>query len=453
MNRNRSANLVLILCGAACLAVLAYGLKYYYSAYYLTGRSPSPLGLVLYFILPAVLAGIFFLSLRFRPQIKANMILLTITAGVCLVLTDLAAGYLTRPQTPLLDEAERLSREGEKAFPRVIPRRVFTLQGDDKYVPGIRDAQGLLQPLGGISGVRTVLCNETGRFVTYQSDSLGFNNPPGAAKMPAEILALGDSFAHGFCVEPERNFVSLIGQGAGPVYNLGIGGNGPLLELAGLKEYGPAFKPETVLWFFFEGNDLNNLEMERLHVLLPRYLEDGFSQELLSNQPRIDAGLIRYLEEAAAAQKPGLARTLGRSLMLRNLRRVLNLGLAGAPAPDKAEPGSGPAEPDWPLFIRVLAEARRTAASWGGRLVLVYLPEEQRFLKTSRPTLEAEKSRVLNAAADLDIPVVDLVPSFIAQPDPLGLFNIPDKPSHYNQAGHELVAREVVRFLKSRQDG
>ena len=40
--------------------------------------------------------------------------------------------------------------------------------------------------------------------------------------------------------------------------NLGVGGFGPLLELAALTEYLTPLKPPVVLWVFFEGNDLTD---------------------------------------------------------------------------------------------------------------------------------------------------------------------------------------------------
>ena len=451
MTKNRTVNLILILAGCASLTALAYALRYYHGAYYLKGRGPGLAGATLYFVLPALLAAFYLLSLRFGAKYRSNLALLTVTAGACLLLLDLAAGWLGDPKPPLLEEVERLRREGERAFPRVIPRSLFALQEDNTYAPVIQDSKGPLQPLGGISEVLTVLCNETGEFVTYDSDELGFNNLPGAAGRRIRVLALGDSFAHGFCVSQEDNFVSLIGRAAGPAYNLGAGGNGPLLELAGLKEYGPLFRPETVLWFFFEGNDLNNLSVEALHSLLPRYLEEGFGQNLAASQKRIDSGLKRYLERMMARQRPSLGRRLKEAAMLRHLRRLLGLGLGAGrgPAPETGAKPPGPGD-DLALFKRVLEEAVRVSASWGGRLVFVYLPEQQRFLNTSRPGLAAEREAVLALARELGLPTVDLVPAFSARPDPLDLFNLAHKPSHYNPAGHALVAARVVEYLRSR---
>ena len=66
-------------------------------------------------------------------------------------------------------------------------------------------------------------------------------------------------------------FVALIRDRHPGTVNLGIGGNGPLMMLAGLKEYLAALRPRVVLWFYFEGNDVTkDLFRERRSALLIR---------------------------------------------------------------------------------------------------------------------------------------------------------------------------------------
>src|SRR5580704_11283233 len=57
-----------------------------------------------------------------------------------------------------------------------------------------------LYPLGGIANVPTVFCNESGAFANYASFGDGFNNPPsGWRDGAADVVGIGDSFAHGAC--------------------------------------------------------------------------------------------------------------------------------------------------------------------------------------------------------------------------------------------------------------
>ena len=57
-----------------------------------------------------------------------------------------------------------------------------------------------------------------------------------------------------------KNFVALIRQHYPATINLGVSGDGPLTMLATLKEYVQFAKPRVVLWFFWEGNDLSDLQ-------------------------------------------------------------------------------------------------------------------------------------------------------------------------------------------------
>ena len=77
-----------------------------------------------------------------------------------------------------------------------------------------------------------------------------------------DIAIVGDSFTHGYCVPTNTQFVSLIRKQYPSTLNLGMGGNGPLVELATLREFLPPFKPKIVLWVYFEGNDYSELHEE-----------------------------------------------------------------------------------------------------------------------------------------------------------------------------------------------
>jgi lysophospholipase L1-like esterase len=129
-----------------------------------------------------------------------------------------------------------------------------------------------------------VHCNEAGKYVIYESDEHGFHNPKGIwGTNSLDIVALGDSFTQGSCVASDENFVSVIREHYPKTLNLGMSGQGPLNTLATLKDYVQALKPNVVLWFFFEGNDVADLFYERQSPLLMRYL-DGFSQRLGERQ-------------------------------------------------------------------------------------------------------------------------------------------------------------------------
>ena len=155
-------------------------------------------------------------------------------------------------------------------------------------------ADGLL-PLGGISSTLTLLCNQ-GQVVSYTSDEHGFRNPGGIWSSPrADIAAVGQSFAQGYCVRDGKGFVDRLRTPNLVTLNLGMSGQSSLLQLAAIKEYLPRYEPKTVLWIFTEGIDLPDLYVEATHPIARRYLDPTFSQHLLTRQMEIDAALRRLV--------------------------------------------------------------------------------------------------------------------------------------------------------------
>jgi hypothetical protein len=311
-----------------------------------------------------------------------------------------------------------------------------------------------VQPLSGIARMLTVHCNESGPWVTFQSDEHGFRNPEGLWQFATvEIAAIGDSYAEGECVPPGREFVALIREQYPRTLNLGMRGSGPLLALAQIKEYLPALKPKIVLWFYYEGNDLSNLNIEKQSTLLRRYLEDGFTQNLVNRQADIDRVLSEHAIAAEAAELARLASERQKTnfpdpiqtLKLTALRTRLSL-LRN----DVVEP------PDYDLLRDILAQANTTVHSWGGTLYIVYLPSWSSIATPPHPTEVAIPSepdvqwrpQVLAIVNDLHLPLIDLYPAFRAERDPLAFFPF-RRWSHYNEDGHRFVANVLEDALRT----
>ena len=118
-------------------------------------------------------------------------------------------------------------------------------------------------PLGGAVRVLTVFCNEGGTYVTFQSDEHGFRNPAGSHGSPADVVILGDSFGMGYCVEESD---SIAGR---PDRACREPSTSRRLETAHCTRLRLAsgvwrrrLRPRFVIWLFYEGNDLANLEKE-----------------------------------------------------------------------------------------------------------------------------------------------------------------------------------------------
>lgn len=157
-----------------------------------------------------------------------------------------------------------------------------------------------LHPLSGISNRLTIDCNENGYFSIFATDRFGFNNKNNNWDLKnIDLLLVGDSFVNGACV----NYKDTINGNLEKIkkdlkiLNIAKGGNGPLSEYAALREYLPYMNPKKVVWFYFEGNDLDNLSDELRNSILSKYLNDfNFSQNLYYKQNLIDNYLIEFLK-------------------------------------------------------------------------------------------------------------------------------------------------------------
>jgi hypothetical protein len=297
-----------------------------------------------------------------------------------------------------------------------------------------------------------LLCNESGEWVAYRADHHGFNNPDEVWQRKAEIAALGDSFTHGYCVPPGESFVDLIRQQHRDTLNLGIAGDGPLLMLATLSEYLPQLHPRVVLWFYFEGNDLEDLQRERRSSILDRYLNDAFVQEGLSRQQEIDRAIlaeipgVMALAAKRARERPLNATTYYFQSVLKLTELRQRLGLLSGPDAREREAAEDFQGMNFEVFRAVLSHAKRRVESWGGELRFVYLPDWERYTTQYRSLGDTRRNDVLKAVADLGLSLIDVEPAFRAHGDPLSLFPF-RQPGHYTKVGHHLVADTVLRHL------
>jgi hypothetical protein len=329
---------------------------------------------------------------------------------------------------------EDLIEQGLDAVPSMGPK--LLLASSDKILP-----------LGGISNRTTVATNENGYYMVYLSDRYGFNNPDSEwDSKQVEWLLTGDSFTEGLAVRPGEDIAGQIraitNQSS---INLGRAGNGPLMELAELIEYAEAIKPRKVIWVYYEENDLRgDIQRDKSKPFLMRYMEEGFSQDLVNRQTYIDdhlgAALVEFQEQSV------LGKT--RWIRLYQIRELIGFDN------DKNNANEVEVEVevevkvdiDDPLFAKILTRAKTRVASWGGELYFVYLPEYGRYnsKKISNDSFR-KKAEVLEVVKNLKIPVIDIDQEvFAVHPDLLSMFPF-RLEGHYNAVGYSEVAKAIVQ--------
>jgi hypothetical protein len=304
-----------------------------------------------------------------------------------------------------------------------------------------------LFPLGHASHAHIVECNEGGEYVFFDSDEFGFNNPRGIlASRQVDVALVGESFAVGHCVPPERNLAAVIRQTYPRTVNLGIAGTSTLTMLASFREYVEPVRPPLVLWVI-NPNTVDSWQ-ELKDPLLARYFERDFKQGLIDRQAEVDrawrdiAVAVQYEfdRRSLVVIKEAQEERFADILTLPRLRERLRL--------DAALLRPQPAV-DLSLFQRAVRMARETTLGWGGDFIVVIMPlyEDVVVRQMSSSQRHEYLTQVLR---DEGIDVIDTAAVFAARHDPASLYTMRIN-NHPNIEGHQLIGRTIVEELSRRQ--
>jgi hypothetical protein len=385
--------------------------------------------------------------LRLKNSLKLNIVMVVISSVVGVYLIEISLNFPGGPfsEKTFKDWAaeagvefdtrsryqvyQDLKNEGVDAVPLAHPG----MYGRTNGLPG---AEPLL-PLGGVSRKITIAANETGKFMIYLSDRYGFNNPDSEwDSSKTEWLLTGDSFTHGASVQPGEDIGGQIRSITGEhVINLGIGGNGPLPELAVIKEYAESRRPKTLLWIYTE-NDLmglkDGLALEKEVPLLRSYLHPEFSQKLIYRQTEIDDRIRKHILEKVMTLKNKL---LVKTRMLRLFKLRKRIKLDNRQLKINIDP----------LFSKILAQARDQTAAWGGKLYFVYIPHHHRYANDVQDhDLYKKRGDVINVVKNLNISVIDIHQEVLSNhSDPLSFYPFGMK-GHLTAGGNSEVAKAIV---------
>ncbi len=346
------------------------------------------------------------------------------------------AGLPVDPRTRR-DVVAALRDSGWRAFP-VVPAAPLR-----EY--GARAGESLV-PVSGPSNALMVLCAERGPWVVFRSDSHGFRNPAAAWRSGAvPLVTVGDSYLEGVCVKDDQTLVAGLRRVVPGAVGLALSGAGPLVELAMVREYAAMLRPRLVLWFYYEENDLMNLEGELRSAVLRRYLEPDWSQHLVARRDEVD----QLVEEAVTAAEDSVrAAAAGRGSWRRFAMDVARLAHARRWIGALRDARRVAPCCDLTTLHQALAAADTTVRAWGGRLVFVYVPTLQGFtrpLERQRPEVAA-RNDVLAVARASGIPVIDLKPALAALGDPRDLYVF--EGGHMTPEGYAAAARIVLDSLR-----
>lgn len=399
---------------------------------------PTEFALILLVALSVTAAG--FGAAAFLPGVIQKQ-LLAISCAVVLgvYLTELyfviSSDYRSR-----IGVIGEMRTEGKKAYSALEPT-IFT---SGRFDDGLTLSTGeMVIPVAGIANVNTVICNETGTWISARSDRFGFNNPDGVwGHERLDVALVGDSFTHGYCVTQEQTIAGQLRRRFPMTQSLGYGGNGPLLELASIKEILKPYAPRHVFWLYTPTNDLSDLDREARHPILRRYIEPGYRQNLRARFADLQKQLRDFHAGFLAGSRQISTETSSviDILLLRNSRRVFRLDIKKRYVVSEAPEGSVD------LFKSILALAKKEVGSWDGRLYLVYLPSGREIYEPNGPVSKT-RTAFLEVTQSLRLDVIDLLLPFRSAGNPRALFN--SRNGHYSVAGYAIVAAQITKHLNA----
>ncbi|MBI4383424.1 MAG: hypothetical protein HY579_05250 [Nitrospinae bacterium] len=343
--------------------------------------------------------------------------------------------------------------KGEDYYEPIQPASFHRLFGRDLIVDGKK-----VVALGGVANANILLCNESGAYVSYRSDEYGFNNPRGlwGDGGAIDIAVIGDSFAHGYCVEPGRHFVDLVRSRFSRTVNLGFANNGPLTELAGMREYLAGRKVRYAFFAYYEGNDLTNLNEEKGDAILMSYQNENFSQNLASLQEKINEAVRELIAtETEKAMKKSMAHDPGTDassawsqlwnhplhfLFPKMYEKITQTAIV----PLSAGVGNQ-IFLDMGLFKRTLGLAKSFMDKENGKLTFVYLPTYERYNNEIVVGMKM-KDEVLKTARSLDLDVIDIEALFGKSKNPRFLYQYGMK-NHYSEEGQRMIADAILGHI------
>ncbi len=323
-----------------------------------------------------------------------------------------------------------------------------------------------LFPVNGISNITTIFNNENGFYPIIQTDEYGFNNPKGLYnKKQTDIVILGDSFGEGYSVNNEENIAGILRKEGLKVLNLSRAGNGPLIQLATLKEYTEYLEPKVVLWFY-NASDIVDLTDELHSEILKNYLyKKNFSQKLISKQKQIDTlfkkKLVDFhiaLEQKMIENDPYVYSPNQKHSSKFFIRASNIIQFSNTRSLFKINPKLKITNEDKKLdiMVKILLKANSETLNWGGKLYIVYLPiyeiYEQKHLREtvfeSFQTLQ-NNNQLLEKIEKIDIPIINIhKDGFNKSSDPKSFFPW-NLSGHYNSKGYSLAAQIIKEKISN----
>ena len=327
---------------------------------------------------------------------------------------------------------EELQKKDKKPFPSVV-RDLLSINGKK------------VQTFGTLSNRFILMCNESGKWITYNSDRYGFNNPDKVWDNNIDILILGDSSGEGQCVDQSKNFASSIRNSKNiNAAQVGGSGMGSMFEYALYKEFLQNKKIENLVIFFLL-NDLDNLKSEKNNPILMSYMnQENYTQNIFSKKSEID----RVMEDKYFKKKRGKKKLLiKRFIKVHHTRDYIKRLVTK----EGVTLFSTYYVNDEMLEI-VIDVYKKIRTEYQGNLYIGYVPDGGSFIGTDahKQKLKEIRLKIIKKLRENQFNVLDFYETLSKEKvDEILPFGKNVKAeNHYSEYGHEIIANYILKNLK-----
>lgn len=304
-------------------------------------------------------------------------------------------------------------------------------------------------PLSSISNYNTINCNENGYYSKYLSDRFGYNNKDGLWELDNfSFVLIGDSYVHGACVNYPNTISDVINKITNRnIINLGLSGNGPLLQYANLKEFFNYKKATNTIFFYYEDNDLSELKNEFKHPILKKYFEEeNFIQNIYQNQRTTDKMITEKFnikfQEFQSSKEDGFM--IPSFFKMQNIRKIVDKFLGKRVDFDIVEYESNTLL----LFDKVLKKVQELTKKNNSNLYFVYIPGYNRFTKNilAKDVEHLNYDDVIKSVKKNNIFLIDFYSRMKEMNDPLSLYPFRGF-GHFNEKGYKVLAEYILQKI------
>lgn len=298
-------------------------------------------------------------------------------------------------------------------------------------------------PVSGISKTKTLYCNENGYWFDYLSDRYGFNNPDYEwDNDKVDFLLVGDSLTMGACVNRPNDTASQLRELFDKSsINLGMGGNGPLMEFVSLKEYIPK-NTKSVIWLYSEANDNIELALELKNPILSKYLNDPNYYQNLKKKVKVIDQVSEILQKKEISNQikdkirdESIKYKILQFIQIKKIKTLFDFK-----TPKVSFASKPPKE-----FKKILQMAKDETIKNNANFYFVYLP---RFERYSLDNFSNENYiNIKSMVRELDLNLIDFKNVLDKENKPLSYFPF-GMWGHYNEKGYKLLAKTIFKNIK-----